>query len=648
MCASFKRFLAFLSFVFFFVSIGHGQQPTREQLLKLFYKANLAQKENDQQTAIAVYKEILKLSPRLPEPYLQLGNLYSKSVEDIDALKKACVCYSTYLKLKPETTDVLALENKMGELAQLIAELEIANSSEEVVEQVSEQVAEIVPLLADKAVVAVSDEEKPDSLLGGAADSLLGIAADTMQLALPTLMISLVDEGMIGRWASAEMGDDGREMWIMDVMKRPDNKMWMRFNSHSYAKNNPLIADMYEWEAPAYSDGDTLVFTFTIEKKKEKKKKQGAISEFGAIVSEMFEVNWKNLLGKTKDSEPDSLLRADTLAVADAVDSLNREPIILCTYEFRLKRTEEQLYGTLRNKVVERAYREQILTDEQKICEFFLAPAEYTGFKYTPVSDETKAAKKELRELLNQKIQESAESTSALNDLGCMYASGIGTRRNMKMAVAYLKEASMKNNLFATLNLAQLYREGLGVDKDMEKARELYHRAYDFGYTDAMVLCGDTYLEGAADVEPDYKNALICYQKAVFRRCPYASYRLGWLYHEGLGVEQDSLKAWDYYQKACAMQYPDAMTDVGIFYRDGIMVEKDYAKALEYLNKAIAKGNARAMYELSQMYLRGQGVKSDFKLAKEWLYKSMEADDNAVKGFNTVKSKINAILHPKE
>ncbi|WP_025835246.1 tetratricopeptide repeat protein [Bacteroides rodentium] len=78
------------------------------------------------------------------------------------------------------------------------------------------------------------------------------------------------------------------------------------------------------------------------------------------------------------------------------------------------------------------------------------------------------------------------------------------------------------------------------------------------------------------------------------------------------------------------------------------MVAKDYAKALECLNKAIAKGNARAMYELSQMYLRGQGVEPDFKLSKEWLYKSMEADDRIIEGFNTVKSKINAVLHSKQ
>ncbi len=646
MYAYIKHFLILFSFLFIPVGMGYGQQPTRERLLKLFYKAHTAQKGNDQQAAIATYKEILKLSPGLPDPYLQLGNLYATMVEDADALKKACICYSTYLDLKPETANASALKDKMGELTRKVAELEKEHATVEVQQEVKP-----VPILADSVAVAVRLKEEKN-------DSVLQVAVDTVPfvpLVSPALSVSPVDEGMLGRWASAEMGDNGREMWIMDVMKRQGNEMWMRFNAHSYAKNNPLLAAMHDWEARGLMDGDTLVFTFKIEKKKEKKeKKRGLLSEFGTVVSEMFDVNWKNLTGKSEAAVTDTVAKVlpgdDNLPVDSIPDSLRvlREPLILHIYEFRLKRMGSMLCGTLRNKVVEKTFHEKVLADEKKVCEFFSAPTEYTGFSYTPVSDELKASRKEFRELLNLKIQESAGNTSALNDLGCMYAAGIGTRRNMKMAVAYLMEASMKNNLFGMLNMAQLYREGLGVDKDVEKARELYHRAYDAGYTDAMVLCGDTYLEGTADTEPDYKNALVCYQKAVFRRCPYASYRLGWLYHEGLGVEPDSAKAWNYYQQAFAMQYPDAMADVGVFYRDGIMVAKDYAKALECLNKAIAKGNARAMYELSQMYLRGQGVEPDFKLSKEWLYKSMEADDRIIEGFNTVKSKINAVLHSKQ
>ena len=58
-------------------NIHAQQQPTREQLLKLFYEAHAAQKNNDVPKALSSYKQILKLSPGLPDPYLQLGNLYN-------------------------------------------------------------------------------------------------------------------------------------------------------------------------------------------------------------------------------------------------------------------------------------------------------------------------------------------------------------------------------------------------------------------------------------------------------------------------------------------------------------------------------------------------------------------------------------------
>ena len=69
-----------------------------------------------------------------------------------------------------------------------------------------------------------------------------------------------------------------------------------------------------------------------------------------------------------------------------------------------------------------------------------------------------------------------------------------GLPEQLSEDVAYFMEASVKNNLFGMLNMAQLYRDGLGVEKDVEKARELYHRAYNSGYTDAMVFCGQTSL----------------------------------------------------------------------------------------------------------------------------------------------------------
>ena len=162
-----------------------------------------------------------------------------------------------------------------------------------------------------------------------------------------------------------------------------------------------------------------------------------------------------------------------------------------------------------------------------------------------------------------------------------------------------------------------------------------------------MVMCGDTYLISATTSE-DYTNALNCYLEAVRGRCPYAYYRLGWLYKEGLGVEKDPDLALEYYLKAVAMQYPSALADVGLFYLKGEMFERDVKKAMELLYKGAELGNSKAMYELYQIFLRGEeGIVPNFKYAKDWYHKSLRADEKVLNGYSTLKSQIKTILSTK-
>ena len=110
-----KRLLFFVIPFFLFLE-GYAQQVTKEQLLKLFYKAQTALNSGQIDTAINAYVEVLKLSPGLPDTYLQLGNIYSSMTTDAAALEKACICYANYLKLKPETVDAELLKTKISEM----------------------------------------------------------------------------------------------------------------------------------------------------------------------------------------------------------------------------------------------------------------------------------------------------------------------------------------------------------------------------------------------------------------------------------------------------------------------------------------------------------------------------------------------------
>jgi len=65
----------------------------------------------------------------------------------------------------------------------------------------------------------------------------------------------------------------------------------------------------------------------------------------------------------------------------------------------------------------------------------------------------------------------------AQNAVGYMAASGIGLSRNYEVAYAWLSKSAKQGNPYAYANLAVLFRDGLGVQKDVEQARQLKQKA---------------------------------------------------------------------------------------------------------------------------------------------------------------------------
>lgn len=90
----------------------------------------------------------------------------------------------------------------------------------------------------------------------------------------------------------------------------------------------------------------------------------------------------------------------------------------------------------------------------------------------------------------------------------------------------------------AQASLAWMYHTGNGVEKDLNKALELYRKAADQGHSIAQNNIGVFYEKGIV-VPVDEKAAAEWYHKAAEVGYSYAQYNLGTLYAEGRGVEQD-------------------------------------------------------------------------------------------------------------
>ncbi len=99
----------------------------------------------------------------------------------------------------------------------------------------------------------------------------------------------------------------------------------------------------------------------------------------------------------------------------------------------------------------------------------------------------------------------------------------------------------------AQRNLAQLYRLGLGVERDNARAYDLYIAAAENNSVEAQVNAAFLLLTGDG-VKKDSKQAALWFAKAADQGDALAQFNLGLMYEKGVGVPQDRQIARELYQ----------------------------------------------------------------------------------------------------
>lgn len=93
----------------------------------------------------------------------------------------------------------------------------------------------------------------------------------------------------------------------------------------------------------------------------------------------------------------------------------------------------------------------------------------------------------------------------AQGQLGCMFASGVGTPQNGEEAVKWLEKAAAAGDTAAQARLGSLLLQGQFVSKDTAKALELLASAANKGNAQAEYLLGCMYLTGKGVTKDDIK-----------------------------------------------------------------------------------------------------------------------------------------------
>jgi hypothetical protein len=180
----------------------------------------------------------------------------------------------------------------------------------------------------------------------------------------------------------------------------------------------------------------------------------------------------------------------------------------------------------------------------------------------------------------------------------------------MKQAAIYYQKASEQNLAVAETNLALMYQNGIGVDKDYRKAYELHLKAAQDGDPNGYANIGNMYLSGLF-VNKDIDKALEYFNKAADLGNYSGLTNLAIMYQTGNGVPLDGNKAVSYYERARKIDHTGAADyNLGVLYYSGCgSVRQDYSKAFEHFENSAKKGYAPAKYNMGIMYLKGQYVR---------------------------------------
>ena len=172
---------------------------------------------------------------------------------------------------------------------------------------------------------------------------------------------------------------------------------------------------------------------------------------------------------------------------------------------------------------------------------------------------------------------------------GHLYA-GKSVNQSYSLARQWYEAAAEKGHGMATYELALMYQEGLGGEKNGEKAAEFFIKAAECGVDDAKFELGVMYANGNG-VKKNYVKAM----KYLRDARTYAA----------TAFLNEAPKWWE---AAAKQGIAEAEYQFGLCYINGYGLPQDYVSGRYWMLRAAKQNSAKAFDALSQIYQFGLGV----------------------------------------
>ena len=155
-----------------------------------------------------------------------------------------------------------------------------------------------------------------------------------------------------------------------------------------------------------------------------------------------------------------------------------------------------------------------------------------------------------------------------MNAYAVALENGWGVQKNEQEAAKLYRMAAKKECPEAMLNFAYMLEEGKGgLKQDLKKALKYYKMAYDFDDVDGLVNYAYM-VEYGRGTKRKPQKAKRLYLKAIHRKSAQAMNRLGEMYRDGHGIQQDVAKALVYFKYSSEFGSEEGKTNFDYLMKD--------------------------------------------------------------------------------
>jgi TPR repeat protein len=207
-------------------------------------------------------------------------------------------------------------------------------------------------------------------------------------------------------------------------------------------------------------------------------------------------------------------------------------------------------------------------------------------------------------------------NNDAQNKLGQLYEKGTIVPLNFQQAEEYYTMASDSDNPIHKVNLAKKYLDRIFPCGDYIKIFHLIKHAAEQKHYDATrlfqtpITLGETFF--------DLTKVIDMFKEVSQKSIENLEYNIGYAYEHGIAshsklnsVPVDYVSAIEWYSVGAEKGDSRAQFRLGMMYDEGKGVEQNRSIAFSCYSQAHGNGNSDATYTLAQMYLNGYGVEQD-------------------------------------